>query len=84
MFIRTLDGFLDRKITVETQFTIYVNCSKSDKRRTYNSVIHVEGMGDVGPGKFLITISGSLKGDKLLYDEVAFFTWRKKHTIKKS
>jgi len=29
-------------------------------------------MGDVGPGKFLlITVSGSLRGDKLLYDEIA-------------
>lgn len=46
--------------------------------------LDVEGMGDVGPGKFLIMISGSLKGDKLLYDEVAIFTWRKKHAIKKS
>jgi len=43
----------------------------------FNAVIlrfDVEGMGDVGPGKFLIMISGSLKGDKLLYDEVAIFT----------
>jgi len=32
----------------------------------------VEGMGDVGPGKFLLnTVSGSLRGDKLLYDEIA-------------
>jgi len=65
----------------------YVNCNKSDKRRPYNAVIlrlDVEGMGDVGPGKFLVMISGSLKGDKLLYGEVAIFTWRKKHTIKKS
>jgi hypothetical protein len=32
----------------------------------------VEGMGDAGSGKFLlITVSGSLKGDKLLYDEIA-------------
>jgi hypothetical protein len=30
----------------------------------------IEGMGDVRPGKFLDPTSGSLKGDKLLYDEI--------------
>jgi hypothetical protein len=30
----------------------------------------IEGMGDVGPVKFLDPTSGSLKGDKLLYDEI--------------
>jgi len=47
----------------------------SDRRRTYRAAIlrfDVEGMGDVGPGKFLLnTVSGSLRGDKLLYDEIA-------------
>jgi len=80
MFIRTVDGFLDEKKNQLRHNSQYVNCNKSDKRKTYNAVIlrfDVEGMGDVGPGKFLIMISGSLKGDKLLYDEVAIFTWRK-------
>ena len=39
-------------------------------------------MGDVGPGKFLlITVSGSLRGDKLLYDEIVC-AWKKNILIR--
>jgi hypothetical protein len=42
----------------------------SDRKRTYIAAIlrfAVEGMGDVGAGRFLM----SRKGDKLLYDDIA-------------
>lgn len=61
----------EKKYQLEAIDTVI--CNKSDKRRTYNAVtlrVDVKGMGGVGPGKFLFTRSGSLKGDKLMYDEI--------------
>jgi len=73
IFIRILDGLLHITISLLHNETDVIS-DNPDRRRTYIASIlrfDVEGMGDVGPGKFLlITVSGSLRGDKLLYDEI--------------
>jgi hypothetical protein len=73
VFIRTLDGLLKKNQYLLDKGRDVV-CVYSHKRiATYMADIWrfvIKGMGDVGPVKFLDPTSGSLKGDKLLYDEI--------------
>lgn len=88
MFIRTLDGLLEgSKQYLLDKRTDVISVYSHKRIATYMADIRrfvIEGMGDVGPVKFLVTTSGSLKGDKLLYDEIPTFvcTWWKKTVVR--